>query len=70
MAMKRVGAYEAKTHLPALLKGFAEEADFHHGKGVPVAMLVPAARGQGVLEPSGRSASSEKASLPPAFPSE
>lgn len=40
--MKRVGAYEAKTHLPALLREVA------HGEtiaitrhGVPVALLVP-----------------------------
>ncbi|OGP33641.1 MAG: prevent-host-death protein [Deltaproteobacteria bacterium GWC2_65_14] len=41
--MKRVGAYEAKTHLPALLKEVAEGKRISiTRKGVPVAMLVPA----------------------------
>jgi prevent-host-death family protein len=43
--MKKVGAYEAKTHLPALLKEVAGgERISITRKGVPVAMLVPAAR--------------------------
>ena len=43
--MKSVGAYEAKTHLPALLKEVAEGKRISiTRKGVPVAILVPAAR--------------------------
>lgn len=41
--MKKVGAYEAKTHLPGLLKEVSMGARISiTRKGVPVAMLVPA----------------------------
>ncbi|TPW12183.1 MAG: prevent-host-death family protein [Halothiobacillaceae bacterium] len=40
--MKKVGSYEAKTHLPALLKEVAEGKRISiTNKGRPVAMLVP-----------------------------
>ena len=40
--MKKVGAYEAKTHLPGLLKEVSMGARISiTRKGVPVAMLVP-----------------------------
>jgi prevent-host-death family protein len=40
--MKRVGAYEAKTHLPKLLEQVAEGQSFTITKhGVPVAVLSP-----------------------------
>ncbi len=41
--MKKVGAYEAKTHLPGLLKEVSKGARISiTRRGVPVAMLVPA----------------------------
>lgn len=41
--MKRVGAYEAKTHLPGLLEEVRRGARiFITRRGVPIAMLVPA----------------------------
>jgi prevent-host-death family protein len=40
--MKRVGAYEAKTHLPRLLEQVSQGESFVITKhGVPVARLVP-----------------------------
>jgi prevent-host-death family protein len=45
--MKRVGAYEAKTHLPRLLREVAEgETIAITRHGVPVALLVPPSSGQ------------------------
>jgi prevent-host-death family protein len=41
--VKKVGAYEAKTHLPGLLKEVGKGARISiTRRGVPVAMLVPA----------------------------
>ena len=43
--MRRVGAYEAKTHLPALLEEVAGGETITLTKhGVPVALLVPPTR--------------------------
>lgn len=40
--MKSIGSYEAKTHLPMLLKQVAQGETFTITKhGLPVAMLVP-----------------------------
>ena len=50
--MKTVGAYEAKTHLPRLLRRVAKGEEFtitHHG--VPVARLVPLPVGR-TLDPA------------------
>jgi prevent-host-death family protein len=45
--MKSVGSYEAKTHLPRLLDEVAAGETITITKhGVPVAVLVPAARGR------------------------
>lgn len=42
MALRTIGAYEAKTHLPRLLDEVAEGSSITITKhGVPVAMLVP-----------------------------
>lgn len=41
--MKKVGAYEAKTHLPGLLKEVGKGARITITRnGIPVALLVPA----------------------------
>ena len=41
--MKEIGSYEAKTHLPALLREVAQGQKISiTNKGRPVAMLVPA----------------------------
>ena len=45
--MQSVGAYEAKTHLPALLDRVAQGEEITITRhGVPVAMLVPAPAGR------------------------
>lgn len=49
--MKRVGAYEAKTHLPRLLDEVAAGETITITKhGVPVAVLAPLAPGRGAAE--------------------
>ena len=46
--MQRVGAYEAKTHLPSLLERVAQGERITITKhGVPVALLIPADASRG-----------------------
>lgn len=47
--MKSIGSYEAKTHLPALLKRVSSgESILITSRGKPVAMLVPVEQGHDV----------------------